>query len=406
MAALRTDRTGPWSRPWCSEGCGDAKCWVCGSATSGSASGGADHRGQGRPRTPGAALTHLLCHRGPLHERRTTVRTTSDSLFVSLKGPHRGQPLSTPGLDEIVRAARRRAGLSHGTCHELRHTCFTRLRKRGWPSRPSRPRPDTAPSPRRGSTYTWASTGWPTSTGGRRSHRGSGFGGGGPMTALAQSASLRRSPSGRRDTRGDVGRDHRPSAPNGRHYGLLPGPTRSLVPSVHCVSAVDLALRLLRPPGHRSRPTCVSVAAIGRPHIEDFKSWQAARPGKGASHCRPPPSGTGSASCAHSSNASSSGTTTTLRPGCPSTRATFPPSTNHCPVLGRSDGGQVHGRTGPPTPTVDVGSWSSCWPGPGCGSVSSPPSKTTPWSVSETSASSGSPSASCTTIVTFPCCRC
>jgi integrase/recombinase XerD len=57
--------------------------------------------------------------------------STSDSLFVSLKGPHRGQPLSTPGLDEIVRAARGRAGLSHGTCHELRHTCFTRLREAG-----------------------------------------------------------------------------------------------------------------------------------------------------------------------------------------------------------------------------------------------------------------------------------
>jgi site-specific recombinase XerD len=57
--------------------------------------------------------------------------STTDSLFVSLKGQHRGQPLSTPGLDEIVRAARRRAGLSHGTCHELRHTCFTRLREAG-----------------------------------------------------------------------------------------------------------------------------------------------------------------------------------------------------------------------------------------------------------------------------------
>ena len=63
------------------------------------------------------------------HER--PPETTTDSLFVSLKGPRRGQPLSTPGLDEIVRAARKRAGLSHGTCHELRHTCFTRLREAG-----------------------------------------------------------------------------------------------------------------------------------------------------------------------------------------------------------------------------------------------------------------------------------
>lgn len=65
-----------------------------------------------------------------LNDERPTESTT-DSLFVSLKGQHRGQPLSTPGLDEIVRAARKRAGLSHGTCHELRHTCFTRLREAG-----------------------------------------------------------------------------------------------------------------------------------------------------------------------------------------------------------------------------------------------------------------------------------
>ena len=56
---------------------------------------------------------------------------TSDSLFLALKGGHRGRPLSVPGLDQIIRAARLRAGLSHGTCHELRHTCFTRLREAG-----------------------------------------------------------------------------------------------------------------------------------------------------------------------------------------------------------------------------------------------------------------------------------
>jgi site-specific recombinase XerD len=63
------------------------------------------------------------------HER--PQETTSDALFVALKGARRGQPLSVPGLDQIIRAARVRAGLSHGTCHELRHTCFTRLREAG-----------------------------------------------------------------------------------------------------------------------------------------------------------------------------------------------------------------------------------------------------------------------------------
>jgi site-specific recombinase XerD len=52
-------------------------------------------------------------------------------VFVVLKGPNRGQPLSADGLDEIIAAARARAGLAHGTCHELRHTCLTRLREHG-----------------------------------------------------------------------------------------------------------------------------------------------------------------------------------------------------------------------------------------------------------------------------------
>ena len=52
-------------------------------------------------------------------------------VFVVLKGPRRGLPLSAEGLDEILAGARRRAGLEHATCHELRHTCLTRLREAG-----------------------------------------------------------------------------------------------------------------------------------------------------------------------------------------------------------------------------------------------------------------------------------
>jgi integrase/recombinase XerD len=55
----------------------------------------------------------------------------TDRVFVVLKGPRRGQPLSAEGVDEIITGARTRAGLVHGTCHELRHTCFTRLREAG-----------------------------------------------------------------------------------------------------------------------------------------------------------------------------------------------------------------------------------------------------------------------------------
>ncbi|MDQ3476625.1 MAG: tyrosine-type recombinase/integrase, partial [Actinomycetota bacterium] len=54
-----------------------------------------------------------------------------DHVFLVLKGPNRGRPLSAAGLDEIVSGARARAGIAHLTCHQLRHTCFTRLREAG-----------------------------------------------------------------------------------------------------------------------------------------------------------------------------------------------------------------------------------------------------------------------------------
>lgn len=54
-----------------------------------------------------------------------------DHVFVVLKGPHRGGPLTAAGLDEVLAGARARAGLAHASCHELRHTCFTRLREAG-----------------------------------------------------------------------------------------------------------------------------------------------------------------------------------------------------------------------------------------------------------------------------------
>jgi site-specific recombinase XerD len=57
--------------------------------------------------------------------------TDTDRVFVVLKGPRRGQPLSAAGLDQILDSARMRAGLAQVTCHQLRHTCLTRLREAG-----------------------------------------------------------------------------------------------------------------------------------------------------------------------------------------------------------------------------------------------------------------------------------
>lgn len=56
---------------------------------------------------------------------------STDRVFVVLKGPNRGRPLSAAGADQVLSDARVRAGLAHATCHELRHTCFTRLRQAG-----------------------------------------------------------------------------------------------------------------------------------------------------------------------------------------------------------------------------------------------------------------------------------
>jgi integrase/recombinase XerD len=63
------------------------------------------------------------------HERPANAPT--DRVFVALKGPSRGHGLSAEGVDVIMRGARQRAGLQRATCHQLRHTCLTRLREAG-----------------------------------------------------------------------------------------------------------------------------------------------------------------------------------------------------------------------------------------------------------------------------------
>jgi site-specific recombinase XerD len=65
-----------------------------------------------------------------LDQERPTDASTN-AVFVVLRGPTTGAPLSAFGLDEIMRGARRRAGLAQASCHQLRHTCFTRLREAG-----------------------------------------------------------------------------------------------------------------------------------------------------------------------------------------------------------------------------------------------------------------------------------
>lgn len=88
----------------------------------------ADGKG-GRQRLVPMSARFFVAVAAYLDTERPGART--DRVFVVLKGPGRGQPLSAKGMDEVLAGARRRAGLRHATCHELRHTCLTRLREAG-----------------------------------------------------------------------------------------------------------------------------------------------------------------------------------------------------------------------------------------------------------------------------------
>ena len=91
----------------------------------------ADGKG-GHQRLVPISQTFFVTVAAYLNDERPADAVT-DRVFVALKGPRRGQPLAADGLDEVLTGARERAGLAGGTCHELRHTCFTRLRQAGMP---------------------------------------------------------------------------------------------------------------------------------------------------------------------------------------------------------------------------------------------------------------------------------
>jgi site-specific recombinase XerD len=75
--------------------------------------------------------TRFFQHVTAYLETERPADAETDRLFVVLKRPRRGHPLTAAGLDEVLNGARGRAGLTHATCHELRHTCLTRLREAG-----------------------------------------------------------------------------------------------------------------------------------------------------------------------------------------------------------------------------------------------------------------------------------
>jgi len=57
--------------------------------------------------------------------------SSSDRVFLVMKGRNRGQPMTVGALDTIIEYHREKANTPGVQCHRLRHTCFTRLRQGG-----------------------------------------------------------------------------------------------------------------------------------------------------------------------------------------------------------------------------------------------------------------------------------
>jgi integrase len=172
----------------------------------------------------------------------------TDRVFVALKGPRRGQALSADGVDTVLSAARARAGLVHGTCHELRHTCSPGFGRAAWRSRRCRLRPVIGRSRRPASTYISAMAGSLMNT-----------------SELRRRSKLRprsERPDDRRRCNPDaraafsvwgpdqgvpLGRHSPAGAGDGRHHGPLPGPAGHLFPTHHGVGDIGRAAVLRRP---------------------------------------------------------------------------------------------------------------------------------------------------------------
>ncbi len=73
--------------------------------------------GKGRARADRPGGGPVLHHSGPLPRPGAAGADPTGQVFVVLKGPRRGRPLSAAGLDEILDGARQRARLTQATGH-------------------------------------------------------------------------------------------------------------------------------------------------------------------------------------------------------------------------------------------------------------------------------------------------
>jgi integrase/recombinase XerD len=88
-------------------------------------------RGKGGRQRIVPVSTRFFGALGDYLELERPAAAATEACFVVLKGPRRGLALSPAGLDQVLDGARARAGLPRLTCHQLRHSCLTRLREQG-----------------------------------------------------------------------------------------------------------------------------------------------------------------------------------------------------------------------------------------------------------------------------------
>ena len=122
---------GRWCWRCCLARCAAARCSACVLATSIRASAGVHVRGKGGRERIVPVSGRFFAALGEYLELERPADASTDACFVVLKRPRRGLVLSAAGLDEVLDGARARAGLAKATCHQLRHTCLTRLREQG-----------------------------------------------------------------------------------------------------------------------------------------------------------------------------------------------------------------------------------------------------------------------------------
>lgn len=291
-------------------------------------------------------------HLGAYLDTERPAGADTDQVFLVLKRPNRGRALSAKGLEQVLASARDRGGLTHGSCHELRHTCLTRLREAGmaleavqaqaghasiestriylhladdWLASQYRRAAEVIDaqvyagaegSPRRSCTNPTRSAS-PASGGCDENH----------TAATVLPDQHQRGGAAAMATWAQVEVDLPAVAATMRAYldqiavVLRPG----------SVDNADLCLRsfatyLL---GHHREVTC--VRDIARTHIEGYKPWLAARPDRTSPQPHRRPSPTASGRCGCSSCASRSGPGRTHHRGSRCSPATCPSSATPCP---------------------------------------------------------------------------